>query len=126
MKQKILIIDDTRVIRDFLSEVLIDDGFEVDIAENGLIGLEKATQNNYLMIFCDVHMPVMNGLVTVKKIKEIKPDIAIIMTDSFPGKLANQAAEAGALCCLSKPFSLDELRETINKIIKNVKILQSD
>ncbi len=118
MKYKILIIDDTPVIREFLYEVLTDSGFEVDIAENGEIGLNKATNENYNLIFCDVHMPVMNGMQAVKKIKEIKPEVPVVMTDSFPGKLAKQAAEVGAICCLSKPFSLDELRDIIDKILK--------
>lgn len=127
MKNKILIIDDTPVIREFLFEVLTDSGFEVDIAENGEVGLAKAIKENYNLIFCDVHMPVMNGMQAVKKIKEIKPQIPIVMTDSFPGKLARQAAEAGAICCLSKPFSLNELRDIINKILKhNTESIKSD
>jgi len=122
MAYKVLVIDDSAVIRKLLCEVLTDIGFQVDTADNGLVGYEMAQKDDYTLIFCDIHMPVMNGLRAVQKIKQIKHDVPVIMTDSFPDKLARQATEAGALCCLAKPFSLDELRETINSIIKNEKI----
>lgn len=122
MACKVLVIDDAAVIRELLSEVLTDIGFQVETAVNGQIGYDMAQEEDYALIFCDVHMPVMNGLRTVQKIKQIRQHVPVIMTDSFPDKLARQAAEAGALCCLAKPFSLDELRETINNIIKNEKI----
>ncbi|MFH2036209.1 MAG: response regulator [Candidatus Zixiibacteriota bacterium] len=121
MKQRILVIDDTSVIRDFLFEVLTDEGFSVDVANNGVIGSEMALANDYLIIFCDIHMPMMNGFQTVQRIRESKPDIPIVVTDSYPSKLAQQASEAGAIKCLAKPFSLEELRLTINDVIENKK-----
>jgi two-component system response regulator (stage 0 sporulation protein F) len=117
MAFKVLIIDDTAVIREFLTEVMTDAGFEVDIASNGQDGYEKALKSDYVMIFCDIHMPVMNGLDTIRKIKQIKPELPVVMTDSFPDKLAKQATDAGALCCLAKPFALDELRKTVSRIM---------
>jgi len=124
MSKKILVIDDTPVIRDFLLEVLTDEGFDVDIANNGLIGCEMALANDYLMVFCDIHMPIMNGFQTVQKIRETKPDLPIVVTDSYPSKLAEQASKAGAIKCLAKPFSLDELRLTINEVLENNKAVK--
>ncbi|UCD95258.1 MAG: response regulator [Candidatus Zixiibacteriota bacterium] len=118
MAYKILVIDDTPVIRDFLSEVLSDSGYEVDIASDGQSGYDKAINEDYVMIFCDVHMPVMNGLETIKRIKQAKPDMPVVMTDSFPDRLANEATQAGAMCCLAKPFALDEVRDTVERIIR--------
>lgn len=118
MKKRILVIDDTPVIRDFLYEVLTDEGFEVHAVDNGITGYEMVKSNDYIVVLCDVHMPVLNGLQTVKKIKQLKPDLPVVMTDSYPGKLAQEAFDAGALKCMAKPFSLDELRETIDKIMQ--------
>lgn len=118
MAYKILVIDDTPVIRDFLSEVLSDSGYEVHIASDGQSGYDKAVNEDYVMIFCDVHMPVMNGLETIRRIKQAKPDMPVVMTDSFPDKLANEATQAGAICCLAKPFALDEVRDTVERIIR--------
>lgn len=117
MNQKVLVIDDTPVIRDFLNEVFTDSGFVVDTAENGKIGYEKAMKNDYAFVISDVHMPVMNGLETIRRIKKAKPEIPIIMTDSFPDKTAEMAKEAGAICCLAKPFALEELRQTVKNIL---------
>jgi len=122
MAFRVLVIDDTSVIRDFLHEVLSDAGFEVDIAVDGQMGCEKAIKNDYLMIFCDVHMPILNGLEAIKKIKKVKPEIPVIMTDSYPDKLAQQATEVGAICCLAKPFALDELREIVERIMQSRKM----
>nr|MBN2276826.1 response regulator [candidate division Zixibacteria bacterium] len=117
-KNKVLIIDDTPVIRELLHEVMTDAGFEVDIATDGQEGYKIAIQGDYALIFCDVHMPIMNGFEAVRKIKKEKPDVPIVMTDSFPDKLAEAATAAGALCCLAKPFALDELRDTIERIMQ--------
>jgi CheY-like chemotaxis protein len=118
MALKILVVDDTLVIRQFLEEVLTDIGFEVDLAEDGRVGYELALKGNYVLILSDVHMPVMNGEEMVRKIKKSRPDIPIIMTDSYPDKLAQKAARAGAICCLAKPFDLEELRDKIKMVIK--------
>jgi CheY-like chemotaxis protein len=118
MALKILVVDDTLVIRQFLEEVLTDIGFDVDLAEDGRVGYELALKGNYVLILSDVHMPVMNGEEMVRKIKKSRPDIPIIMTDSYPDKLAQKAARAGAICCLAKPFDLEELRDKIKMVIK--------
>jgi two-component system, response regulator, stage 0 sporulation protein F len=117
VSKKILIIDDAPVIRELLTDVLTDLGYSVDTAVNGKIGSEMALSESYELIFCDVHMPIMSGLNAVIKIKEKKPEIPIIMTDSFPDKDAELAGQAGALCCLTKPFDLDELRRTITRLL---------
>ncbi|MCX6825930.1 MAG: response regulator [candidate division Zixibacteria bacterium] len=116
---KILVIDDAPIIRDFLSDVLTDWGFTVDSAENGKIGYEMAVKNEYTVVFCDVHMPVMNGVQTVIQLKQAKPELPIIMTDSYPEKQVEQAIREGAIRCLNKPFDLDDLKSAVNSIIRN-------
>ena len=59
---KILIVDDERAIRRALREILEFEEFEVDEAENGKIGLDKAKAENYDIIFCDIKMPEMDGM----------------------------------------------------------------
>jgi two-component system response regulator (stage 0 sporulation protein F) len=70
-------------------------------------------------------MPVLNGQQTVIQIKKIKPEIPIIMTDSFPDRDAEAAQEAGAICCLNKPFDLDELRQKIEQLLHAKEIKSS-
>ena len=125
MKHRVLVIDDAPVIRELLKDVLTDFGFQVDLAGNGLIGTQQVEKNDYDLIFCDVHMPVLNGQETVIRIKEIKPNIPIIMTDSFPDLDAQEAQDAGAICCLNKPFDLDELRQMLKHFlnVNEIKVL---
>lgn len=113
---RVLVIDDSPVIRDMLAEVLSDDGYAVDTAVDGRAGGDLALANDYLVILCDVHMPEQNGLETVRRIIADKPEAQIIMTDSLPDKMAHQARREGALGCLQKPFDLNELRRLIERI----------
>jgi DNA-binding response OmpR family regulator len=115
-REKILVIDDSPVIREMLVEILTDDGYTVDVAVDGEIGVDMALTADYLMILCDVHMPRKNGLEAVQEIIAAKPVAQIVMTDSLPDKLAQSARDAGALCCLQKPFDVGELRDMIDNI----------
>ena len=63
---KILIIDDERAIRNSFSGILEDEGYDVDVAENGQQGLELVEKEKYDVIFCDIKMPVMGGVETLK------------------------------------------------------------
>lgn len=116
MCKRILIVDDTPVIREFLQEFFIDSGFEADLAKNGLEGLELALSKDYSLILSDVHMPEMSGMEMVAKLRMSKPNVPVIMMDSLPNKQARLAAESGAQGCLAKPFDLDELRQMVEQI----------
>ncbi len=113
---RILVIDDSPIIREMLVEILVDAGYQVDTAGDGEEGTAMALKNAYMVILCDVHMPRMNGLETVREIIQAKPLSKIIMTDSFPDKLAGTARAEGAVCCLQKPFDVNELRNLIARV----------
>ena len=66
---KILIIDDERGIRNTLREILADEGYEVDVAENGKQGLEMAQAKAYDLIFTDIKMPEMDGIELLTALK---------------------------------------------------------
>lgn len=115
-RDRILVIDDSPIIREMLVEILGDAGYSVDTAENGEQGVAMAQQFDYVVILCDVHMPKRNGLETVREIIAMRPSSKIIMTDSYPDKLAQSARTEGALCCLQKPFDVTELRYLIDQV----------
>jgi len=115
-RDRVLVVDDSPIIREMLEEVLTDEGYAVDTAADGESGIALAAGHDYLAIICDVHMPKMNGLETVRSIIGHRPTAKIIVTDSYPDRLAAQAHDEGALCCLQKPFDLNELRSLIRRI----------
>ena len=64
---KILIIDDERFIRNSLKEILGDEGYDVDTAEDGKTALEMVSSGRYDVIFCDIKMPGMDGIEVLDK-----------------------------------------------------------
>ena len=118
---KILVIDDSAVIRDLLSDCLSDCGHLVDVAANGEEGVRMALKNSYDVCVCDVHMPGMNGYDVLSAILSRKPATQLVFTDSLPDEVSEKVREAGARCVLRKPFELDHLREVVNRLLAPVK-----
>lgn len=111
--RKILIVDDTEVIRSLLSELLESEGYEVLCASDGIEAIGIIESEEIDLVFCDIHMPRRNGLDTLKCSKEVKPGLLFVMTDSLPDEMAEAAQENGAINCISKPFDLEEIRESL-------------
>ncbi len=116
----ILIVDDSEVIRNLLSEYLSDLNYAVDVAIDGLDGIEKALSGDYQIVMCDIHMPRKNGFQVLKAVSSVKPETMFIMTDSLPDKLSEMAQKAGAYCCLKKPFDLAEIKDTVEKLLSGI------
>ena len=76
---KILVIDDERAIRRALREILEFEDFEVDEAENGKEGFDKAKSETYDIIFCDIKMPEMDGMEVLDALLKEKVDSPVIM-----------------------------------------------
>jgi CheY-like chemotaxis protein len=113
--KRILVVDDTPVIRSLLEELLVSEGYEVVCAPDGLEALEIIGNDRVDLVFCDIHMPRKNGFDTLKESKSIDPDLLFVMTDSLPDELAEAAQQHGAISCVSKPFEIEEIRETMRR-----------
>lgn len=110
---RILIVDDTPVIRSLLEELLVSEGYSVVCATDGLEALRIIENDKIDLVFCDIHMPRKNGLDTLKESKDLDPDLLFIMTDSLPDEMAEAARQHGAISCISKPFEIKEIRECV-------------
>jgi CheY-like chemotaxis protein len=113
---KVLVVDDTEIMRDLLAEVLHNDGYQVDKALDGIQAVEMVTSNHYDLVITDMHMPRQNGLITARRIRQLAPQLAIVMTDSYPDKLGDAASREGVIAVICKPFDLTELRNLMNRI----------
>lgn len=120
---RILIVDDSKVIRDLLTEYLSEQGHQVDSAIDGQDGIDQALAGDYDVILCDLHMPRKNGYQVFTEVTEACPTSRFIMTDSLPDELAQLAEEAGAYGCLTKPFDLAEVNLTIEQVLSTVRSL---
>ncbi len=117
---RILVIDDSDVIRRLLGEYLAELCYDVDFAVDGQDGIDKALTGDYRLVFCDIHMPKRNGFEVYTAVSAEKPDLPFIITDSLPDRLAEMAQNSGANCCLRKPFDLAEVRQTVENILSSI------
>jgi len=114
---KILVIDDTGIMRNLLSEFLTEEGHEVDTAINGDDGIAKALSGDYAIIFCDLHMPKKNGFQVYERVSEIRPEQRFVFTDSMPDAHSERLAQTGKFHILRKPFDLEQLRQVLAELV---------
>ena len=117
--RRILVIDDDLAIRVLLQAVLKRMKFEVELAEDGMAGLEKVQQNGsngaYDLILLDLMMPRLNGYEFIEKIRETYPEKRPhIVVFTAAGKRGVDKIPAEAVCnAILKPFDLDKFIDII-------------
>lgn len=112
----ILVVDDELGIREGCRRVLVPQGFEVDVAENGPAGLRKLRESRYDVLLLDIMMPGMSGMEVLRQARQIDPDlICIIITGYATVELAVQAIREGAHDFIAKPFSADLLLQVVGR-----------
>jgi len=118
---KVLVVDDEEIMRSLFTDILQDRGYTVIAVRDGREAQKKTRDNFFHVAFIDVHMPVMNGVQTLRAIKEISPKTAIVMMDSFPDVLLDEAEREGAISCIHKPFDIKEIIEIIEEAVEGRK-----
>lgn len=118
----VLVADDEEIIRTLITDLLTDQGFKVIVAKNGKEAVDLSKESFFHIAFVDVHMPIMNGVETLKMIKEISPKTTIVMMDSYPDMFVDEALSEEATTCIHKPFDIKEIIGIVNRIIENNKI----
>lgn len=114
----ILVIEDDRKMRDGVVELLKDEGYLVDSAENGKTGLEAIKTNDYDIVLTDLIMPTVDGMEILRETKRIKPKTHVILITAFATvENAVEAMKAGASEYITKPFKIDEVQTKIRRIL---------
>lgn len=122
---KILIIDDERSIRRALREILEFEQFEVDEAENGIEGLEKAKSNSYDVLFCDIKMPGKDGMEVLDELIAAQIDVPIIMISGHGNiETAVDAIKKGAFDFIEKPLDLNRILVTVRNARERVNLVE--
>lgn len=120
----ILIIDDEEIIRMGCKRILENEGYAVDQAENGKVGLDLIQQNSYDLAFIDLMMPEMGGMELLDHIKDTGTNlICIIITGYATIETAVEGVKKGAYDYLPKPFTPDELRAKLGRGLEKKKLL---
>lgn len=111
---KILVIDDEKSIRKALVEILEYEDYEVDEAEDGKEGFEKATTNFYDLIFCDIKMPKKDGIELLTDLQKENIESPIIMISGHGNiETAVEAIKLGAFDFIEKPLDLNRILVTV-------------
>lgn len=120
MGKKVMIVDDSRTIRQQVNFTLSKGGFIVVEAEDGKDGIEKLKANaDIAVIISDVNMPNMNGLEMVEAINAdagLQHPPIVMLTTEGSGELVERAKKAGAKGWLVKPFKPDQLVAVVQKL----------
>lgn len=119
---RILVIDDQLHIRNILKEFLKIDKHEVDLAENGKIGLQLAEHNVYDLVITDIVMPERDGLEVIMSLKRLFPHIRIIVMSGGAARLdinnlLKTVKALGANKVLAKPLDFIELQRVVRELL---------
>ncbi|MCR5214144.1 MAG: response regulator transcription factor [Eubacterium sp.] len=117
-KYKILIVEDDEEIRNLLGKYLADNGYDIDLAENGMQGFNKIESEDYSLILLDIMLPFKSGDQVLKKVRETKdvPVIIISAKDMIQTKI--DVMRMGADDYITKPFDLDEVLVRIEAVLR--------
>ena len=119
MLNSILIVDDERGIRESLRGVLEDEGFETETAASGEDCLKKTAANNYGCILLDVWLPGIDGLETLKNLRDQGNDSAVVMISGHGNiETAVNATKLGAFDFIEKPLSIEKTILTVRNAIR--------
>jgi DNA-binding NtrC family response regulator len=117
-KKTLLIADDEPNIRRVLQAIFTKDGYQVQVAENGLHALEVAAAQPIDVLITDLIMPDMNGVELLQKIKQRQPQVVAIMITAYATiKTCVDAMRYGASDYITKPFDMDEIRAVVKRAV---------
>ncbi len=120
MAQKIIIVDDSNAIRQSVSFILKENGYETMEACDGQDGLNKLKSEKVDLIITDVNMPNMDGITMVKELRATdihKFTPILVLTTESQASIMQEGKNAGATGWIVKPFSNDKLIATVKKVI---------
>ena len=119
MTSRILIIDDERSMREFVSILLKKQGHEVEMADCAEAGFEKIDSENFDLVLTDLKMPGKSGLDVLAYQKERDPSTQVILMTAYAShETAVEAMKAGATDYVTKPFKVEELLVQVDKALE--------
>lgn len=118
-RARILVADDEESMRFLLREVMTREGYEVETATNGAEAVHKVQEQDFDLAILDVKMPQMDGLEALREIRQVQPQLTVLMMTAFgSGQTALEAIRQGAYDFFTKPFELDEMRIVVRRALE--------
>lgn len=111
VKDKILVADDEKSMREFLDIMLKKEGYKVTLASNGEEVMKLIEKDIFDLALLDIRMPRLDGISVLKKIKTVSPETVVIMITAYASAdTAIKAMKEGAYDYITKPFKVDEIK----------------
>jgi len=127
----ILLIDDEKSIRNVLRDILLHEGYQVEEAADGEMGIQQVKDKSFDLVLCDIKMPKMDGLEVLQQLLLLHPDLPVIMISGHGTiETAVDAVKKGAYDFIAKPPDLNRLLITIrnaldkNALVKETRVLK--
>lgn len=115
---RVMVVDDEKLVRWSISNGLRKDGHEVVCAQDGEEAVGKAKEFCFDVAITDLRMPGMHGTEVLEILKRLCPETKVMILTAYSGELSREAAiERGACEYMEKPFVVDEIRDTVRKVL---------
>ena len=119
---RVIVVDDNKDLGMLTSEILVEKGFRVNIAFDGVSALARIKQEPYDLMILDYRLPGISGLTVLEKTQQIRPNLKTIMISAFGNESTKaRAKELGAYAFLDKPFNIDGLVKVVKKTLSKGK-----
>ena len=113
-KLNILVVDDQKVIGDLFEFTLGYSGHAITVVDNAANAIDRLKDQSFDIAFLDIVMPQVDGVETFKRIKEVNPNLPIVMMSGYSvEERRTLAKDLGAIACLKKPFEMDDVKKII-------------
>lgn len=120
----ILVIDDKDSMREMLTASLTSEGYDVEVAGSGDVGIVKSKEKHFDVILTDLKMPDISGMEVLTQVKEHDPDTAVIVMTAYGTiETAVEAMKRGAFDFLQKPFDIDHLQMLVERALENQRLV---
>jgi DNA-binding NtrC family response regulator len=117
IQSRILVVDDEPGMVSSLQDLLEDYGHIVETADSGYEALDRIKETSYSFVLMDVRMPGINGVETLRKIKQIDPNCTVVMMTAYSlDELLAEAIELGAYSVFYKPLNIEKLVDVIQEV----------
>ncbi|UCC72573.1 MAG: sigma-54-dependent Fis family transcriptional regulator [Gemmatimonadota bacterium] len=125
--KKLLIVDDELSVRESLKQWFIEDGFEVDTAEDGNAALQKMHAGPFDILVIDLKMPGMDGITLQRRVREIDRNAAVIILTAYGSvQTAVEALKMGAFDYIMKPVDPDDLSNAVRNALKQKELSEEN
>lgn len=124
----ILVVDDEAVIRELMTDILQEEGYDVESAPDALHALERLKEReDFALLFTDIMMPEMDGIELIREVRSLSPNvIPIVMTGYATLETARAAVREGAYDYVLKPFSLSEIKLAVNNALERHRLISDN